>query len=67
MSILASRFLMNLRGAARASISTINTQSPSYVREEFSSRTVMSSVESTPRGADMEAGPDVDECIWWAT
>ena len=53
---------MNLRGAARAS--TVDAQSPSYVREEFRSRTtVMSSVESTPRSADMEAGPDVDESV----
>ena len=61
-SILASRFLVNLRRAARASTSTVDTQSPSYVRDELDSGlpTVMSSVEFTPRSADFEVGR-VDE------
>ncbi|EPT01639.1 hypothetical protein FOMPIDRAFT_83557 [Fomitopsis schrenkii] len=60
-SILASRFLMNLRRAARASTPTVDTQSPSYVRDGFDSPTMMSSVEFSPQSADFEAGQSEDD------
>lgn len=67
MSILASRFLMNLRHAANAATFTVDTQSPSYVRDNLWSFTSMSSVEFTPRSVDsgaksMVSGlPDINE------
>ncbi|KZT67483.1 hypothetical protein DAEQUDRAFT_394305 [Daedalea quercina L-15889] len=56
MSILVSRFLMNLRRAASSSTFTVDTQTPSYVHDGLDTTTVMSSLKFSPqsRGADPE-------------
>ncbi|KAH9831585.1 uncharacterized protein C8Q71DRAFT_861604 [Rhodofomes roseus] len=55
MSILVSRFLINLRRAANSSTFTVDTQSPTSICDTLETTTNMSSVDFTPRSADSGA------------
>ena len=55
LSILASRFLMNLQHAADASAFAVNTESPSYVGDEQCSSTAMSSIQFASRRENLRA------------